>query len=112
MANNRYRKFLCSWDNLGFECIEDMTSWEKNCLLEQIAGKELSSSPVNLNALVMRAQFNTQRNPEIWVFTTDYSVTKEDIVEISKENPQELVDMIRKNGTKVFGHTKTKQVIV
>lgn len=91
--------FVAYWDCLGFETIFDMTSYERVRLLEDITGKDPSPAP-NLNHMTLRARFNPQRNPEIWVFNSTVDV--ETLRSIAEETPQMLVDMIREHGTNVY----------
>ena len=98
MTSKKSKVYICSWDCNGFESITDMTSWEKNCLVDMIAGKELKDPPVSLHALTLRARFNPQRNPEIWSFNTTQDIDTDMLWELAEKNPQSLVDMIRKNG--------------
>lgn len=102
-------KYVAYWDCLGFECIVDMTSWEKDCLLQQIKGEPPNPAPVSLRHLVLRAQFNPQRFPEIWIFEID--MEQEDLWQLGQDDPQLLVDAIRKNGHNVFKTPKEKSVI-
>jgi hypothetical protein len=108
---SKSRVFVCYWDCNGFECIVDMTSWEKNCLLDTIAGRPLTKPPVSLNMLTLRARFNPQRNPEIWTFNTTDEMTEEDMWSYAEENPQALVDLIRARGKKIYGSKYTEPVI-
>lgn len=87
--------FLAYFDCLGFECIVDITSYERHKLLADINGTDIRS-PVNLNAMMLRARFNPQRNPEIYVFTSDLSEAT--LIEFAEENPQALADLIRSHG--------------
>jgi hypothetical protein len=114
MEDEEYTKsriFICYWDCDGFEWIADFNDWERKSLLDAIRGNELSSPPVNLTAATMRARMNPQRDPEIWSFNTDYGVDEETLNDIAKTNPQELVDMIRKNGKRLYGSVPHKRVI-
>lgn len=106
------RKFVAYWDCLGFEAIVDCTSWERHALLNQIAGKELEPAPINLHAMTLRARYNPQRGPEIWVFTTTEGITEDELKEIAQENPQYLVDLIREKGTCLYRSIADKRVIV
>jgi hypothetical protein len=100
------RVYICYWDCNGFETIVDCTSWERQSLMNTIAGKELTPAPVNLNSMMMRARFNPQRNPEIWSFNTTYDIDADDLWQLADENPQALVDMIRDRGKKLYGNSK------
>jgi hypothetical protein len=106
------RKFIAYWDCLGFECIIDCTSWERNSLLNTIAGKEIKPAPVNLHAMTLRARFNPQRSPEIWVFSTVDNITETELNQIAQDTPQHLVDLIRERGTCLYHSEPQKQVIV
>lgn len=103
-------KYLTYWDCLGFECIVDMTRWERNALFDQIAGKELKPAPVNLHAMTLRARFNPQRSPEIWSFESD--VDRDTLWQLAEDDPQTLVDAIRENGRCLYRTSKEKNVIV
>lgn len=106
MANEK--KFLAYWDCEGFECIIDITKHERDMLMKTIKGEPLTDT-IGLNHMMLRARYNPQRSPEIWVFTStvDYDTMKE----LSQEEPQMLVDLIRKHGTNVWKNTPSKQVI-
>ena len=91
--------FVAYWDCLGFETIFDMTSYERTRLLEDLSGRDPSPAP-NLQHMTLRARFNPQRNPEIWVFSS--TVDEDTLRKFAEENPQALVDMIRENGRNVY----------
>jgi hypothetical protein len=102
-------KFITYFDILGFECLVDITSYERHRLLAEISGAEVKS-PVNLNHMMMRARFNPQRNPEIWIFTS--TVDEAILSKLAEDDPQALVDMIREHGHNVWGQTgHVRQVI-
>lgn len=105
------RLFVAYWDCLGFESITDCTTWERQTLLNEIAGKELKPAPVNLHAMMMRARFNPQRSPEIWSFTTTEGITEQELREIAADNPQYLVDLIREKGKCLYRCVAPTQVI-
>lgn len=108
---SKERIFIAYWDCLGFECIVDCTTWERQTLLNEIAGKDLKPAPVNLYAMMMRARFNPQRNPEIWSFTTTDDITESELKDIAEEDPQHLVNLIREKGKCLYSLPKQKAVI-
>ena len=59
---------------------------------------------------ILRAQANPQRFPEIWAFESD--VDYAELEEIAENNPQVLVDAIRKCGQNIFKTLRTETVIV
>jgi hypothetical protein len=91
------------WDCNGFEVIKDCSSWERQSLLDTIAGKELTKPPVSLQAMTMRARFNPQRNYEIWTFNTEESLDEDTLWSYAETDPQALVDMIRDRGKRLYG---------
>jgi hypothetical protein len=103
-------KFVAYFDILGFECLVDITSYERHKLLAEISGDDSPKTPVNFHHLLMRARFNPQRNPEIWVFTS--TVDEHTLSKLADDDPQALVDMIREYGNNVWGQTgHARQVI-
>jgi len=103
------RVYICMWDCNGFEVIADCTKWERESLLNTIAGKQLKPAPVNLQALTMRARFNPQRNYEIYTFNTEESLDEDALWSYAEENPQALVDMIRSRGKRLYGEPATTE---
>ena len=95
---DRSRVFIAMWCCDGFEVIADLTRWEKQTLLDNIAGKKPAQPPVNLFALTMRAQYNPQRNYEIWTFNTTEDLDEDALWSYADTNPQALADMIRDKG--------------
>jgi hypothetical protein len=108
---NKERTFIAYWDCLGFESIVDITGYENKKLLADIKGERFEH-PLNLHAIMLRAQFNPQRSPEIWLFTTTGEITQQDLIQIAQDTPQYLVDLIREKGNCLFRSTPQKQVIV
>jgi len=95
--------FVCSWDNLGFEAIVDFSDWYNNSVMSVLQDKGLGTPPANVEAMMMRARFNPQRNPEVWSFSTTEDLTEETLRSFAEENPQALVDLIRSRGKKLYG---------
>jgi len=98
------RYILASWDQEGFECLEDITSkhpdaWEKEQLIEALKGNTPQRNPLAqmISHMKLRARFNSHRCYEIYVFTTDDSVEFKDVEDWMIADPQGLVDWIRAN---------------
>ncbi len=106
---SRTRVYICMWDCNGFEVIKDCSSWERQSLLDTIAGKKLSTPPINLQAMTMRAGFNPQRNYEIWTFNTEEDLDEDTLWGYAETNPQALVDMIRARGKQLHSNTKNTE---
>jgi len=101
-------KFLTMFDCEGFECLIDITKREKDWLITTLKGEEYQDD-LSLNAMMLRARYNPQRSPEIWIFTS--TVDDATLQEIKDENPQELVDLIREHGHNLWITESQKQVI-
>lgn len=115
-------KFLLYWDCYGLESCIDITEdvklgndFEKESLFERI--KDPDNVPRNepvakLNKLVhmlqLRAQFNPQRNYELYMINTTKGVSKEDIEGWFEDSPQAAVDRCREIGTKLFSYRATE----
>lgn len=111
------RYFIASWDEEGFECLQDITKhhpdvWEKAELIDILASKKDSPSKnpflEQLSMMKFRARFNTHRFPEIYGFKADDSITEEQVHAWRDTDPQSLVDWIRDNGVMVVSHRRTE----
>jgi hypothetical protein len=98
------RNFLVYFDNLGFEAVFDLDQIHSDATMAALKD-ESYSMPFNLNALLLRARFNSQRFPEIWVFEVSDEVSEEDVRNMAAENPQALADFARANGKNFYGRT-------
>lgn len=105
------RKYIAYWDCLGFETICDITSYERQRLIADLKNTTVNP-PINYHALMLRARYNPQRSPEIWIFTATDDIREDDLKQIAIDSPQYLADLIREKGTCVFSTPKTEQVIV
>jgi hypothetical protein len=82
---------------------------------DTLRGIENSSRCVpNLNAMVLRARYNSQRHYEIYTVVVDPSITAQDMIELFEEDPQGMVDLVRDRGNKLYSDraVSSKQVIV
>lgn len=103
-------QYVAYFDCLGFECIVNVTSYERKRLLADISGDEKDRpAPFNMHHLMMRARFNPQRSPEIYVFTSE--VDQATLWEAAEENPQQMADLIRNVGRCVWKSSKQESVI-
>jgi hypothetical protein len=103
------RHFIAMWDRKGLECIFDLTKlkaeheeWEKKVMWGTLQGEKFQDiePSIPLNMMILRARVNSQREYEIYEFTSYL-----DMDELKREfklDPQPLVDWIRKNGYKVY----------
>ena len=113
---NNIKYFLISWDCEGIEYIEDVTKyhpdeWAKETLFKSIkTGEKADDNPLSTTVthLTLRARFNSQRHYEIYLFTADNSITYDDISKWGDDDPQSLVDFVRKNYVKQIYSDRVK----
>jgi hypothetical protein len=100
--------YIAYWDSLGFECILDLNSYDKRAMWAALSGKSIPNE-IPLHQMIMRAKANPQRFPEIWTFQSVVDIST--LIKYSNDTPQELADLIREHGTKVFVTHREKEVI-
>lgn len=100
--------FIAYFDSLGFEAIIDLTDHDKKAMWAELKGEK----PKRLEAvpyMILRAKANPQRFPEVWTFQSELDT--ETLLSYSNDCPQELADLIREHGTKVYVTPRQKEVI-
>ena len=92
-------QFLVVWDQLGLECCVDVTEDQQRRMWESLQGKHVSDSRIpNINHIMLRARFNSQRHYEIYTVQATDGITAEDIREMFEASPQTAADTIRRLG--------------
>lgn len=102
------RHYLAFWGNEGFESIQDITKyekWDQEQLVMILSEKQTKSEPnplsVMINHMKMRARVNTQRECELYAFSSTDGIELKDIEEWEQRDAQGLVDWIRLNGVEL-----------
>jgi len=104
------RQFALMWDCYGLECVKQvpdpaLTTWAR-----------LSDQPPpkypNLMHWRLRAQYNTPRHYEIYILTTDTSITEDDIQSWFENDPQGAADLVRKRGYKFYSDRDTSKKVI
>lgn len=108
------RYYLAFWGNEGFESIQDITrfeQWDQVQLMEILSDRPSKSNPLwpMISAMKMRARVNSQRECEIYAFSSNDDIELSDINAWEKSDPQSLVDWIRRNGVEVHSDKSTQQ---
>lgn len=103
---------MAVWDMYGLESLHDVgkakqeiKEWEKKKIWYTLKGETVPKKPsmdsmIPLQALLLRAQANTQRCYEIYEFTTE--MTYNQVKSYFEESPQVMADTIRNVGYKVY----------
>ena len=107
MKNNR---FVVMWDCKGLEAVEQLPD-PADTTFALLKGVE-PPNPPNILHWRLRAQFNTQRHYEIYVFETVKGITKDDIVEMFEASPQHAADTIREIGTVFHSDRQTRKAAI
>jgi hypothetical protein len=102
--------FLFMWDMYGLEFCQDVTVVEKRNMMAALKGQPLER-PFNLNALLMRARINSQRNYEIFTMTVEQGIAEQDVINWFNSNPQEAVNQIRARGRRLHGQVSCAPII-
>jgi hypothetical protein len=97
------------WDMNGLEHLINLTdfekevdAWEKKKVWSTLQGQQFVEPKPNipLQPLIMRAKYNSQRHYEIYQFNSDED--EEFVRDMFENDPQIIVNFIRKNGYKIF----------
>ena len=92
-------QFLVVWDNLGLEYCVDVTEDQQRRMWQQLKGQPVSDSRIpNINHLMLRARFNSQRHYEIYMVEATDGIIADDIRDMFETSPQTAADTIRRLG--------------
>lgn len=96
--------YVLAWDMYGLESCICASQIEKERVWNVLANKEVRHEGVGqiVNMLTLRARFNSQRRYEIYAIDVDASITKEVLVQQFEEAPQEMAELIRGRGRKLY----------
>ena len=98
------------WSTEGLECVIDITAEEKKSMWAELRGRKYTPG-FSVDMLKLRAQFNSQRHYEIYIFDSgDFSLT--DVRNLFETTPQAIVDFVREHGTKIYSDRVRDPVIV
>lgn len=108
---------ILSWDMTGIESVvslkkiyDDTDAEEKQQMIDILKSDKNPRKIITasnrassiLNALTMRARFNTQRHYEVYVIRVNESITEDDMRQMFDDNPQEMADLVREKGISVW----------
>lgn len=103
------KTFIVSWDCYGLESVLDvdalagLETWD---ILKSTDPSWRLPRKSSLNqivqAVILRAQVNGQRNYEVYMFCVDADMSEDDVRTMFDNAPQYSADLIRKRGTKLY----------
>lgn len=91
-------RFLVMWCNEGLESVVDITADEQQRAWTALKGKTPVSQMPNVNHMILRARYNTQRHYEIYTVEATEGITADDIRDMFEGSPQTAADTIRERG--------------
>lgn len=114
------RYYIVSWDNQGVEFFEEITehhpdNWAKDHLFDSIKQSRRVEKKLgfSLNSLILRAQFNSHRHYEIYVFTADDDMEPSDVRAWFDSDAQGFADWVREHHSyKVYSNRKTQKDVI
>jgi hypothetical protein len=102
------------WDCNGLEAAANVSDIRRKLVWAQLKGEDTRKIPVepNLTLWQLRAQFNPQRNYEIYLLEVGEGITVADIREAFEGNPQGMVDTVRRIGHKVYSDRASQERVI
>ena len=102
----RPRAFAVMWDCHGLEAVAEiidpaLQAWAI------LGNKPVPKENFNIEHWKLRARYNTQRHYEIYAIGVDGNISREDLVEMFKTDPQYAADLIRSRGEKLYSDRRT-----
>jgi hypothetical protein len=104
-------RFVVMWDCNGLEAVKQLPD-PADTTFALLKGTELPKPQFNIMHWRLRAQFNTQRHYEIYVFETVKGITAEDIRDMFEASPQTAADTIRRIGTVFHSDRRTEKGVI
>jgi len=98
------------WDCNGLEAVKQLPD-PAETTFALLKGVEPPEYP-NIMHWRLRAQVNSQRHYEIYVFETTKGITAEDIRDMFEASPQTAADTIRGIGTVFYSDRQTQKGVI
>jgi hypothetical protein len=104
--------FVVVWDNTGLEYVGNVTEDEQRRVWGKLNSKPVSSQLPNVNHLLLRARYNSQRHYEIYLISATDGITTDDIRDMFEASPQTAADTIRRLGHCYYSDRATRQPVI
>ena len=108
-SRKKIKHYLAVWDCNGLESLHDVdyhmdryNEWERQQVIAILKEEQIPARPtgIPLQMLLLRAKVNSQRAYEIYEFNS--TLKYDELKEAFNDNPQPIVEWIRKNGKQVY----------
>jgi ATP-dependent protease Clp ATPase subunit len=104
--------FLISWDMHGVESVINVTEIDKEVTWAVLQDSQPARSlGTIINAVMLRARYNSQRHYEVYTITVEESITEADIREMFERDPQGSADLIRARGRKMYSDRVDQNIV-
>jgi hypothetical protein len=100
---------LLVWDCLGLEYSCNLTEYDKDLMWSALKGEQPKVRIPGLDILILRARANPQRNYEIYTVQVEADVSLKDIQDMFKDSPQDIVDLVRARGHRLYSDRQYKE---
>ena len=100
---------LLVWDCLGLEYSCNLTEYDKDLMWAALKGEQPKVRIPGLDILILRARANPQRNYEIYTVQVEADVSLKDIRAMFKDSPQDIVDLVRARGHRLYSDRQYKE---
>jgi hypothetical protein len=108
--------FLLSWDQEGLESCINCSAIDRQRMWDILGDKKSQGRGHDINSIVqaimLRARFNTQRHYEIYTVVADSTITEQDLRDMFELDPQGSAELIRARGNKMYSDRRDKQKIL
>ena len=112
-ACNMAKQWVVLFDTLGVDTLIPWDELKADDMLRILAGKKSKdSASQRIGMIILRAQANTQRWPEVWAYDTSEDYPYEEMLEQWQEVPQGMANLVREKGTNLFKLPRQKEIIV
>ena len=107
------KQWAVLFDSNGLDGLISCDEMRTEEMLKWIGGAKFDSKlSTYVTMMILRAQANPQRFPEVWVYNTEEDFTEEDMRKLWDDMPQRMADLVRSKGTSLYRFRKEKSVIV
>ena len=101
-----HQKFLLFWDIFGLESAVNLDRAVQRRTEAVLKGEQPTDPDIGelINMFKMRAQFNTDRQYELYAIGLPAHLTQDCIHDMFEQNPQGMVDLVRSRGVKLMSN--------
>lgn len=103
------RTLILMWSREGLETIIDATSADKKLMWSALKG-EVHIDIFRLNAMILRARTNDQREYEIYAVDVEAHLNDNHIEDMFSENFDNTVALIKEKGKCLFSNIKAENI--